>query len=198
VPTNVEKSDATREALVRAARELFADRGYAETSIEQLARAAKVTRGALYYHFGAKEELFRAVYRELGRELAEKAAAAAQEDPRPERHLEIGVQALLDAFLDPAVQRIVLVDAPSVLGARATQDVDVEYGLDLLATALSAAMEAGYIDPGPVEPLAHALIGALRESGLVIARSTDPVRARAEMGTTVGRLIDGLRTSGTG
>jgi AcrR family transcriptional regulator len=195
VPTNVEKSDATRQALVAAARRSFAERGYADTSIEQLARAAKVTRGALYYHFGAKDELFRAVYEDLGRDLAESVTAEAQQEPRPEKHLEIGVQSLLDAFLDLDVQRIVLVDAPSVLGTREAQDVDAEYGLGLLLTALSAAMDAGYIEREPVEPLAHALIGALRASGLVIARASDPRKARTQMGATIGRLIDGLKSS---
>jgi AcrR family transcriptional regulator len=195
VPTNVERSDATRQVLVEAARRAFVERGYPDTSIEHVARAAQVTRGALYYHFGAKDELFRAVYRDLGRELAESAAARAREEPRPERHLEIGVQSMLDAFLDRGVQRIVLIDAPSVLGAREAQDVDVEYGLELLVTALSAAMDADYIERQPVEPLAHALIGALRESGLVIARARDPGEARTQMGATIARLIDGLKPS---
>jgi AcrR family transcriptional regulator len=191
--TKAEQSEATRGLLVGVARELFAESGYAGTSIERIVRRARVTRGALYHHFDGKQAVFRAVCEELERELAGKLGAAARSEDRPELHLERGCEAFLDACLEPDFQRIVLLDAPSVLGWEAWHEMDAKYGLGLLTAALEAAMDRGYLERQPVEPLAHVILGALNEAGLVIARAPDAERARAQMGATVARLLEGLK-----
>src|SRR3954469_9777128 len=126
--SNAERSEATIKELVAVARGLFAERGYGATSIEDVVRAAGVTRGALYHHFAGKEEVFRAVFEELQRELAKQIRAAAggkraawrrvgaggKRDPW--RRMEAGCMAFLDAVRDPGVQQIALSDAPAVLG----------------------------------------------------------------------------------
>jgi AcrR family transcriptional regulator len=188
-----EQSEATRRALIQVARRLFARRGYAATPIEEIVRRARVTRGALYHHFAGKQELFRDVYEDLERDLAEKITAAAEGEERWELHLEVGCQAFLDACREPAVQRIVLLDAPSVLGWEAWHEIDAKYGLGLIVSALQAAMDVGYIEEHPVEPLATLLLGALTEAGLAIARAEDPEAARAELGASVARLLEGLK-----
>jgi AcrR family transcriptional regulator len=188
-----EQSEATRRALIRVARKLFATRGYAATPIEEIVQRTRVTRGALYHHFAGKQDLFRAVYEDLERELAEKITAAAETEERWERHLEVGCQAFLDACRDPAVQRIVALDAPSVLGWEAWHEIDAKYGLGLIISALEAAMEAGYIEEQPIEPLATLLLGALTEAGLAIARADDVDAARKELGASVARLLEGLK-----
>src|SRR2546421_10255411 len=115
--TQSERSAATREALIAAARELFAERGYAAVGTEEIVRAAGVTRGALYHHFAGKRELFEAVHEDDERQLVERIAASAiSTSADPLQALHAGAQAFLDACEDPAVQRIALVDAPSVLG----------------------------------------------------------------------------------
>lgn len=188
-----EHSESTRRALLDVARELFATHGYADTSIGEIARRARVTHGALYHHFAGKQALFHAVCEDLERSLAERLVAAVEAEGRPELHLERGCDAFLDICMEPDFQRIVLLDAPSVLGWEAWHEMDAQYGLALLGTAVRAAIDADYLEPQPVEPLAHLILGALNEAGHVIARSDDPVAARDQMGTTVARLIDGLK-----
>jgi AcrR family transcriptional regulator len=191
--TKAEQSEATRRKLVRVARSLFASRGYAGTSIEDITRRAAVTRGALYHHFSDKRELFLAVFEEVQRELGEKITAAAMAERRPERHLEVGLHAFLDACLERDMQRVVLLDAPAVLGWEAWHEADAAHGLGMIATALSAAMDAGYIERQEVEPLAHLMLGALNEAGLAIARAKDVAAARRRYGETLERWVEGLR-----
>src|SRR3954468_16637648 len=107
-----EQAEGTRAALIDAARLLFAERGYAAVATEEIVAAARVTRGALYYHFEDKRDLFRAVYAEVDRELVEGIARVALAAPDPRHRLIGGFDAFLDACVDPALQRIVFLDAP--------------------------------------------------------------------------------------
>jgi AcrR family transcriptional regulator len=186
----VEQSEATRAALLRVARRLFAERGYAATGIEEVARKARVTRGALYHHFRDKHDLFTAVLMDEERKLTERIARAAVGQGDPWASLVAGCEAFLDACLDPAVQRIILTDAPSVLGSERWREIDAEYGLRLLREALNAASAAGVIRPAPIEPLAHILLGALNEAAMLTAHTPG---ARAEVGRSVMSLLSGLR-----
>jgi AcrR family transcriptional regulator len=190
-----EQSEATRTGLLKVARELFADQGYAATGTEEIVERAGVTRGALYHHFRDKQDLFRAVYEDVERELAERLVAItmARASEGPLEVLRAGCEAFLDACLEPAVQRIALIDAPSVLGWEAWREIDAKYGLGLLRGGLQAAMDAGEIAPQPAELLAHVLLGALDEAALLIARADDVRAARREVGATVLRVLEGLR-----
>ena len=107
----------------------------------------------------------------------------------------VGCQAFLDACLEPAVQRIILLDAPSVLGWETWRRIEAEYGLGLIRQSLQAAMKAGYVDTQPVDPLAHILLGALNEAAMVIARAEDEQSTRAEVGAVVDRLLKGLKAA---
>jgi AcrR family transcriptional regulator len=191
----VEQAEITRRRLIRAARRLYGRKGYADTSIEDVARAAKVTRGALYHHFDNKRELFRAVYEQLAEELTAGLLEAARREPRPELHLEIGCQAFLDACLDRDVRQILILDAPAVLGVEDRDEINALHARGMLKLALSGAMENGYLRGQAVEPLAYLLLGALEEAGLQIARAPDVDAARAELGDALGGLLDGLKTS---
>jgi AcrR family transcriptional regulator len=188
-----EQSEATRAALIAAARELFTDNGYARVATEEIVHRAGVTRGALYHHFRDKRALFRAVVEELEQESMERVAAAALAQKDPWKVQITALHAYLDGCLDPAVQAIVLVDAPSVLGPEEWREIEAKYGLALVRTGLESIMEAGLIEQQPVEPLAHLMLGALAEAGLMIARAEDPKKARQEVGKSVERLLEGLR-----
>jgi AcrR family transcriptional regulator len=175
------RSEATRQQLVTAARALFGARGYAGVGTEEIVRAAGVTRGALYYQFRDKADLFAAVAEEVEAEIAERiAAGAARAAADPVGALRAGAQLFLDACAEPAVERIILLDAPAVLGWEAWRDLAGRYGLGLVQLALQSAMDAGAIVPQPVVPLAHVLIGALDECALYVARAKDPAAAREE------------------
>jgi len=191
--SKAEQSELTQGALLQAAREIFTAKGYAATATEEIVQRAGVTRGALYHHFRDKEELFQAVFEAAERELVEKVRAAIGSAQLGSwEGLSVGCQAFLDACLEPAVQRIILLDAPSVLGWETWRRIDAEYGLGLVRHGLQAAMEAGDVDPLPVEPLAHMLLGALNEAALLIARAEGVQSARAEVGAVVDRLLKGL------
>jgi AcrR family transcriptional regulator len=179
---------------VRAARRLFAKRGYAGVGTEEIVRAAGVTRGALYHHFAGKRELLEAVYEQIEAEVSEKIAAgalAATADPI--EALRAGAEMFLDHCMEPEVQRIVLLDAPAVLGWERWREIAAGYGLGLIEGALGAAMDAGAIAPQPRKPLAHALMGALDEIAMYVARSEDTEAARAEAGATLSALLESLR-----
>jgi AcrR family transcriptional regulator len=192
--TQAERSEGTREALIEAARPLFAERGYAGVGTEEIVRSAGVTRGALYHHFADKRELFEAVYEKVERELAERIAAGALESgsAEPLEAMRAGAEMFLQACTEPEAQRIALLDGPAVLGWDRWREIAAEHGLGLIEGTLQAAIDAGAIPAQPVRPLAHVLMGALDEAAMLVARAEDPERMRAEVGRTLDSLLAGL------
>lgn len=190
--TQADRTAATRMALIAAARTLFAERGYAAVSTPELAAAADVTRGALYHHFTDKQRLFLAVVNaveaDVTAQLGASVAASGANDPAAALHA--AVDAWLDACQKPEVRRVLLVDAPAVLGWETLRDVALEHGLGLTEALLAAAIDAGQFAPQPVRPLAHVLIGALNEAALYIESGGD----RRDTADALHRLLDGLLT----
>ena len=194
LPTRrAEQAEATRAALIAAARELFAQRGYAAVGTEEIVRRARVTRGALYHHFSGKEGLFEAVFEQVEGELTEQVAGVAMGAAGPWEGMRSGARAFLDACLDPAVQQITLLDAPSVLGWERWREIGQRYGLGLVQASVQAAIDAGEIEPQPVRPLAHLLIGALDEAAMLVARADDVQATRREVGEALERYLEALR-----
>ena len=188
------RSARTREALIGAARPLFAERGFAAVGTEEVVRAAGVTRGALYHQFDDKTELFAAVVEQVEAELVEQLAGGSlAEATDPLSALSAGAREMLDLLAEPGIERIVLLDAPSVLGWERLREIGTRYGFGLVGGALEAAMEAGQIARGPVRPLAHLLLGALDEGALYVSRAPDQDAARAELAASFERVLDGLR-----
>ena len=183
------RSEATRRMLVTAARTLFGERGYASVGTEEIVRAAGVTRGALYHQFRDKADLFAAVAEQVEAEIVNRVAEGAVAAADPVEELSTGMRLFLDACADPAVVRIILLDAPAVLGWEAWRDLAARYGLGLAQAALQAAIEAGAIIPQPVVPLAHVLIGALDECALYVARAEEPDVARQECTAILDRIL---------
>src|SRR3954454_526824 len=189
--TQAERTEATRTALIAAARPLFAQRGYAGIGTEEIARGAGVTRGALYHHFEGKRELFEAVYEQIEIELAERIASGAlrANATSPLAAMKAGAEMFLLASTEPETQRVVLLDGPSVLGWDRWREIATEHGLGLIEATLQAAVDAGAIAPQPVRPLAHVLMGALDEAAMLVARAEDPEAMRAEVGATLDSLL---------
>jgi AcrR family transcriptional regulator len=187
-----ERSEETRQALIDAARRLFAERGFAGVGTEEIVRAARVTRGALYHHFKGKTDLFRAVYEEVERDLVERIARDAVSAGNPLEALRAGARAFLDACEDPAVQRITLLDAPSVLGWEQWREIGERYGFGVIQASLEAAMEARQIQRQPVRPLAHLLLGSLDEAAMVVARANDDGQTKRQIAAAIDRQLDSL------
>jgi AcrR family transcriptional regulator len=192
--TKAEQSEATRAAILAVARDLFAEHGYAAVGTEEIVRRARVTRGALYHHFRDKRDLFRAVHEGLEAEttamIAAQLADGGATDPLD--LLRTGVSTFLEHTTGP-LARVTLVDAPSVLGWAEWRAIDERYGLGLVMTALQGAMDAGAIREQPVKPLAHLLLAAVGEAGMLVANAADPKAMRAEVEPPLLALLDGLR-----
>jgi AcrR family transcriptional regulator len=195
--TQAERTAATRARLLEAGRALFASDGYAAVSTQAIVDAAGVTRGALYHQFGDKAGLFDAVYEEVERDVVAaimtRIAAAA-----PATQLEamrIGARLFLEECSSPKVQRIVLIDAPSVLGWDRWREVGMRYGLGIVEAMLMQAIADGAIPDQPTRPAAHVLLGALDEAALYVSRAADAAKALEQMFLVCDRLITGIAAS---
>lgn len=192
--TQGERSAATRDALVRAARPLFAARGFAGVGTEAIVTAAGVTRGALYHQFADKTELFAAVFEAVEADITQRIDAAVSESGESDAVtlMKLGARAWLAAAAEPEVRRIVLLEAPAALGWERWREVGLRYGLGLVQSLIEYAMTSGRIPKSPAEPLAHVLIGALDEAALYVARHEQQNRATEEVLEVLFRVIDAL------
>jgi AcrR family transcriptional regulator len=192
--TQAERSEATRAALIRAARELFGTRGYSDVGTEEIVAKAGVTRGALYHQFADKRDLFRAVFEDLEQYIINRLGEqVVAKTTGPGAALAATTAAWLDVCEEPEVQQIVLVDAPGVLGWDQWREIGLRYAMGETMALLEAAMDEGTIARQPVRPLAHVVVGALDEAALYVARAEDRATARDEMAAVLERLIEGLR-----
>jgi AcrR family transcriptional regulator len=190
-PTQAERSDATRAALIAAARALFAQRGYTAVSTAEIVDRARVTRGALYHHFKHKRALLEAVHEGLEAELVARIGEGLAGDAPPTGAFDLlvaGTDLFLDACEDPTFARISLQEAPSVLGWQRWREIDAQYSMGLITGVLIQGIQAGELRAQPVEPLAHLLLGALGEAGLLIASGIPRAQVRAPLLA----LLDGL------
>jgi AcrR family transcriptional regulator len=187
------QTEATRAKLLAAARELFGARGYAAVGTEEVVRAAGVTRGALYHQFADKQALFRALVEQVEQEvIASSARRMAEHADDMLAAFKAGCRGWLEACAEPQVERILLLDAPAVLGLELWREIGEQHGLGVVKASLEHGMSTGALRPAPVDPLAHVIIGALDEAALYVARAGDRDRALAETADIVDRLIDSL------
>jgi AcrR family transcriptional regulator len=192
----VKKGDATQQVLRRQARKLFAKKGYAGANTNELVEQARLTKGALYHHFENKKDLYHSVVEDLERELVERieaAATAAGVGRDPWDRLHAMCSAYLDACRDPALARMLVLEAPVVLGWKTWCNLEQKYEVAAFARCLS---EADGLQE-PAETLAQVILGALTTSARVIATAADPEAARADVQKTIDRLIAGLRSTAT-
>jgi AcrR family transcriptional regulator len=192
--TQAERTAATRDALVTAGRALFGARGYAAVGTEEIVRTAGVSRGALYHQFTDKAELFAAVFISVeettSARIVAAVAAAGPGDPIAAMHL--GTAAFLDICTEPDMARIMLVDAPAVLGAQRWTDISTDYNMGLVEQLIAGGIEIGRIAPQPVAPLARILLGAVREAALYLAGADDQAAARAQVGNVLNGIIESV------
>jgi AcrR family transcriptional regulator len=192
--TQADRSAATREALVAAARRLFAARGFAEVSTDAIVAAAGVTRGALYHQFADKTALFEAVLAAVESDIAQRLAVEAESAgiSDPVEALRHAVRTWLDICVEPEIHRIALIDGPSVLGWTHWREVCQLHVFGLVRALVAHGIELGRIRPQPVMPLSHILMGAGDEAALYVAEAADRTQARAEMIPILDQFIQGL------
>ena len=187
------QADETRRLLISVARELFTERGYTGTSIEDVIQRAGVARGALYHHFSGKDALFRSVYDAVVADAVAKVMSAALAVPEPWGAVRAGLSAFLDACLEPTFRRIVVLDSVSVLQHEVWDGGIEQNELPMLRTVLTPLVAANVLPGVGIEPLVHVALGGLYGAALFIARSPKPRAARREVDSVLDTLIGGLR-----
>jgi AcrR family transcriptional regulator len=188
-----QRAEATRLALIAAARRLFVDKGYFATGTEEIVAAAGVgTRGALYHHFADKKRLFLAVFEQVEQSLLD-AAGDTERPQHPLGRLRSGLLGFLDASLTPEVQRVLLIDGPAVLGWPEWRALEERYGLGAIRSLPEFAVSDGSLPRQPLDALAHVLLAAIDEAALFIANADDPAAAKDQAVAAVDRLLAGLR-----
>ncbi|MEU9023389.1 helix-turn-helix domain-containing protein [Actinomadura sp. NPDC048394] len=190
----LDRGQATRQRLIEVATELFADRGYEGTSIEAVLERAGVSRGSLYHHFRGKDRLFEAVVEAVHAKVGEATLAAATASGATEAHglLKAAELAWIRLAGDAVVRRILLIDAPTVLGWRRWRAIEEQYGLGMLKAVLQEAADAGRVPAQLVEPFAHILLAAGNEMALVIALADDIAAAQNTAEIAVEEFLNRL------
>lgn len=192
--TQAQRTAATRALLLDNARKLFADKGFTEVSTQAIVDAAGVTRGALYHQFSDKTALFAEVYEQVERDIVadivERISAA--QPPDPLQAMRLGARLFLDRCSAPDVQRIVLIDAPAVLGWDQWRAVGMKYGLGVIEGMLAQAVAEKAIPDQPARASAHVLLGALDEAALYVSRAADPAGAKEQMYQVCERILAGI------
>jgi AcrR family transcriptional regulator len=184
----------TRSALIAAGRRLFGRQGFAATSVEDVAREARVTTGALYHHFPNKTALFETVFQEIHAELLEASAEASAQATGELGVLGDGFEGLLDAVLQPDVQQILIIDAPAVLGLARFTELDERDGVAAIVALLQTATDAGRMSVEDPETIARLLLGALTRGAMLIAGSADPRVTRDAVARAIRAMLAGLAT----
>ena len=187
------QAEETHRLLISVATELFTERGYAATSIEDIIQRAGVAKGALYHHFNGKDALFRAVYETVQAEAVTRVMAAALAVPEPWDAVRAGLAAFLDACLEPTFRRVVVLDSVSVLQHSAWEGGIEHNELPMLRSVLTPLVSTHLLPGVALEPLVYVALGGLYGAALFIARSSEPKVARLEVDTVLDRLITGLR-----
>jgi AcrR family transcriptional regulator len=182
----------TQKALRRHARKLFAQKGYNAANTGELVQRARVTKGALYHHFTNKREIYQAVVEDLEAELVERIEAAGAKKLEPWDRLRAMCHAYLDACADPALARILVLEAPVVLGWKTWCNLEQKYEVAAFARCLGGT---GLKLQEPPETLAQVILGALTTGARVIATAPDPSAARDDIENTIDRLLTGLEAT---
>jgi AcrR family transcriptional regulator len=182
----------TRGALIAAGRRLFGEKGFRATSVEDLAREARVTTGALYHHFPTKTALFEAVFVQAHTDMMKAATTAAQGATDGVEELALGFEAFLDGVLDRDVQRILLLDGPAVLGLSRFTELDEQYAHAVIVHAITEATRRGLIQVDDPDTTTRLLLGALTRGAMLIANSEDPFQTRHAVAASLRAMLSGF------
>src|SRR6266700_4039542 len=191
--TQSERRERTQAAIVKTAKRIFGERGFAAATMDDIAAGARVAKGAVYHHFPTKEALFEAVFEQVSRELVSEIDGITRAERDVLAAMAAGTQAYFAACSKSATGQIILRDGPAVLGWERWREIDAQHFGGKMPRAIAAAMEAGLIARQPVEPLARLLLGAVTEAAVACAGRADIARAGAEYARAFKSLVEALR-----
>ena len=192
--SRVEQGEETAKRLVEVALSLFGQRGYADVSAEEIVQRAGLTRGALYHHFDGKRGLFEAVLVDCERRIVRQIQGAAGQREAPKDQLLAGSLAFLDACADPELQRIVIQEAPAVLGWSEWRRIDEAHGFALLQGAIERLEVEGVLNEYSSDALAYLLSGAMNELAMWIAQSSKPRTSLTKAKKTLTALLNRIES----
>ena len=191
--TRVEQAAATREALIDAARRLWAQKGFFATTTAEIVEAAGAgTRGALYHHFADREELFLAVFDAVQDELTTSLAPTRDDETDPITRIRTVLVLFLDLVAERPDAQALLIDGPAVFGWRRWREHESQRGLVAIEALLDDAVRVDQIAAHLVQSLAALLLGLMTDAALLVATSDDSTRARADTADAFALLLDGL------
>jgi len=188
-----EYSEATRQALLTAAREIFIEQGYQETGIEAISRAARVTRGAFYHHFADKRALLEALVIDIQASAAATVVARARSKAAPWERLRMGATAFLEVCVEPAYRRLVIQEAPAVLGAPRCRAIAEAHAVGLFIGALRELQKIGEFDCDNVELAGRMIAAMICEAALLLADAKHPAQLKRQINTLVERILECFR-----
>ncbi|KAA9154431.1 TetR/AcrR family transcriptional regulator [Amycolatopsis acidicola] len=189
-------SESTRSALVDSAVELFTKRGYAGTSLDEVAKRARVTKGALYHHFSGKQALFEAAFAKVESAVFGRLEEIMQGPESPWDRALRGLREFISSCLDPAYQRIAIHEGPVVMGWERWREAEDRASFGLIRSSLEDLIDAGEIEPVPVEITSRLLFGALSSAATEIAGSPDPKKVGRQVEMVIVQLLTRVRRAG--
>lgn len=187
-----EYKERTREAVLQAAAGLFTEPGFGATTIDDVAHAAWVSKGTVYYHFTDKANLFEAVFGRRQRQLVADIAAAGAKHDRPWPRLIAALDAYLEGTITDPAHRCLLQQAPVALGAARCRELDEEIGLPALQALLDELATAGELSVEPDRMLTRLLFSALCEAAMTAGAAERPAQARDDAAEALRALFTGL------
>ena len=190
--SKAQQSEETIQRLIGIAEQHFSTFGYEKASTEKIVEEAEVTRGALYHHFKSKKGLFEAVVLELHRRVAKNIEQAASSESSSWSSFRAGCEAWLEASADPVIQKILIIDAPSVLGWKQWLQLDEQHGLRLLRDGLAELVWQEEIQSSTEEALLYLLNGALNQAAMWVSSKQNPDQALHEARKAFNLIIEGL------
>ncbi|MDQ8729637.1 TetR/AcrR family transcriptional regulator [Bradyrhizobium sp. LHD-71] len=191
--TQADRRAATQAAILKAARALFGNGGFQATTMDDIAAAARVAKGAVYHHFKTKEAVFEAVFEEASRDLVAEIDSLLRAEKDVLTRIAIGTQHYLAACAKGPTGQIILRDGPAVLGWERWRAIDAQHFGGKIPRALEAAMERGLIARQPVQPLARLLLGAMTEAAVACAGAADISEAGAGYSRAFSSLLEAMR-----
>jgi AcrR family transcriptional regulator len=186
---------ATRRGLIATAERLFTLNGYAATSLDAIVNGTKVTKGALYHHFGGKQELFDAVFERVEARAAKRIRRALKAEKDPWEKATAGLRAFLETVQEPEYRRVVMQDGPAVLGVTRFKEQEERSTYGLVAEIVRSVSEGSHwqLDDDMLQTFTQIFFGAMSSAGEVVAEATDPVAASARVEAAIGVVLAGLR-----
>ena len=188
-----EYSASTKRALVDVAQELFTERGYAGTSLDEIVAGARVTKGALYHHFSGKQALFEAVFERVEDDASSSIRRAIKDVKDPWEKALTGLRAFLDVLQRPEYRRLVIQEGPAVLGYEKYREQEERSTYGIVQDIVSSVLATYDLEPSMVETFSRVFFGAMSAAGSAVSSAEDTARASAEVEAAIAFILAGLR-----